>query len=85
MKNVLNLSEWAQSGVYPFDRAISWRVHKVDIAAGDPALAAAEPLTSPIKLSALLKVLNANAVGALTTALATELSHEYIYVEATSF
>ena len=42
--NVLNRSGWAHSGVYPFDLAQVWRVHKVDVAASSEALAVAGPL-----------------------------------------
>ena len=47
-------------------------------------MAAAETLTSPTKLSALLTDLNENVMGALTTAQATELSRKRRIAEATS-
>ena len=70
--------------MYPFERAAAWLVCKVDIAAAAAALSTAEPLTSRTKLSAPLTDLNANAVDALTTALATKLVHKLRHVEETS-
>ena len=73
-----------KSGVYPFDHSPVWSVRKADIRASATSLAAAEIQTFPTKYSALLIDLNANSVDALTTSLATELSHKCISSEATS-
>ena len=74
---VLNHLGWENSVLYTFDRALFWRVRKVDIKASAAAFSAAEPLISPTKLSAPLIDLNANAVDALTAALATELARKH--------
>ena len=80
------MHEWTQSirVLYPFDFAPVYSVHKIDIKVPDVALGAAEPLTSPTKVSAPLIELNTNAVDFLTTTLATELSCKHRRVEATS-
>ena len=68
-KTFLNQSGWAQYGVSPFDLAPVWLVRKEDIEAAAAALAVAEPLAFPTKLSAPLTYLNANSIDALTTTL----------------
>ena len=82
--NVLNLSEWAEYGVYSFDCASVWCVCRVYISTADAALAAAELLTSPTNVSAPLTDLNLNDVDALTTALATELDRKRRCAESTT-
>ena len=69
--------------MYHFDRAPLCCVRKVDITAAATALAAAEPLTLPTKLSTPLEDLNTNTVDALTNALATELAPKHRCTEAT--
>ena len=81
---VLDQSGWAQSEVYIFDRVSVWHLNKVDIAAAAASLAADEPLSLPIKLSAPLTYLNVNSVDALTTALATVLARKPRLTESTS-
>ena len=82
--NILNQSGWENSGVYNFYRYPFWCVHKLDIKSSAAALAAAGPLISPTKSSAPLIELNANAVDALTTDIATELSNKRRRAELTS-
>ena len=81
---VLNRSGWENSGVYPFEHAPVWRVHKVDIKVSAAEFAAAAPLTPPIKSSVPQIDLNTNAMDALTTALATELDRKHRRAETIS-
>ena len=80
----LNRSGWENSGVYPFEHAPVWRVHKVDIKVSAAEFAAAAPLTPPIKSSVPQIDLNTNAMDALTTTLATELDRKHRRAETIS-
>ena len=70
--------------MYPSDHASVWRVRKVYIKASASAVAVAEPLTLPIKLSAPLTELNKNSLDTLTTSLVTKLYCKHIFAEVNS-
>ena len=70
--------------MYNYDRALVWRVRKVDIVADAAALAVDETLTPPTKSFAPLTDINSNYVDALTTVLATELARKHRREKATS-
>ena len=60
-------------------------MRKVDIIASAAALAAAKPLTLPTRFSEPLTYLNANAVDALTTAIAVKLNRKCSLADVTFY